>query len=194
MGNESRFCTYCGSELSFPEATVPSPSSPAATLASRFAALRAYPTYDELCAYEPPSTAAAVGLYSQAIGGVVFTVIALGMTFVFAAVGGPMAFAPLIMVLAGVFITATGLSAASRFSAAPLRTFPASVQGERVKVSGGGKNSSARTTYFATIQDEANRRAEYQAFETVASKVVPGDMGIAFLKGSYLIEFIVVPV
>jgi hypothetical protein len=194
LGNESRFCTYCGSELSSPEEAPRESASPTVQLEARFAALRDYPTFDELCAYVPPTSAATVGLYGQVIGGGFFTVVATGMTLAFATFAGPMAVVPGIMVVLGVWMTISGLRTASSFTSSPLRSLPATVLGERVKVSGGGKNSSASTRYFAMVQDEEGNRKEYAALEKVASKVVANDIGVAFVKGEYLVEFLVVPV
>jgi hypothetical protein len=142
----------------------------------------------------PPPSKIAGGLYAGAIFGAIFIAITVGMTFVFAAVAGPMAIVPAIMTLFGFGLLINGGKQIANFRASPLQRYEAAVIDERVKVTGGGKNSSASTKYFVTLEREDGQRKESEAIESVAAKVAPGDIGIAFTKGAYLIEYIRVPV
>lgn len=126
--------------------------------------------------------------------GIMFTLIAGGTTFTFAAVAGPIAIVPAIITLFGVATFASGLRNISQFRSAPLSRYCAAVIDERVKLTGGGKNSSASTSYFVTLENEKAQRVEYQVIESVSAQVAPGDIGVAFTKAGYLIEYIRVPV
>ena len=61
---------------------------------------------------------------------------------------------------------------------------------ERVAVSGGGKNSAVRTTYYATVQFQAGDRLEYETYGWLAGRIAAGDLGVAFTKGDTLIDFL----
>ena len=133
-------------------------------------------------------------MYTQLIGGAIFTVVAGGMAFLFTAVAGPMGAVPAIMALFGLGIMVNGLRNVHEYQSATIHSLAAAVVDERVKITGGGKSNSAMTQYFTSIQGEDGVRKEFQVIESVTAKIAPGDMGIAFTKGDYLIEFIVVPV
>jgi len=76
------------------------------------------------------------------------------------------------------------------FAAAPITTELRVVVDERVAVSGGGQNnSSVSTTYYATLQDRAGNRVEYQTFDWLAGRIAAGDIGVAYLKGRRLVDF-----
>lgn len=133
-------------------------------------------------------------MYGPLIGGALFTVISIFVTMGFAAFGGPMAVVPGIMVIFGIGITLSSVKNVATFNAAPLENKSATIVDERVKVAGGAGDSSSVTRYFATLQDSAGVRQEYRVDESIAGKIAPGDIGVAFLKGTHLIEYIVVPV
>jgi len=78
---------------------------------------------------------------------------------------------------------------AASFSSAPMRKWGAVVIDERIKVSGGGNNSSARTHYFVTLEDKDGARDEYEVRESLAGKVGSGDIGVAYSKNSTLVAF-----
>ncbi|MFT7485901.1 MAG: hypothetical protein ACI9F9_001753 [Candidatus Paceibacteria bacterium] len=194
LDSESRFCSYCGSELPRSEERPTVSASPHETLAQRFKALDAHHGLDQMLQHQPRSSSVASGMYAQSIGGLLFTGIAIGVSFLFFTVAPPLAFIPLIIVAIGLWITIGGLQRSANFRAAPLRRFSAALIDERVKVSGGGSNSSASTSYFATLQVPGGGRTEYQVSEDIASRVAPGDIGLAFAKDTVLLDFLVVPV
>lgn len=189
--SDQKFCGFCGAEL---------PPLPAAApvivqggrwgdLEQRFQALEAHPERESLGRHTPSATGHGLGMAAQAVFGIVFTAIAGFMTLFFAALMGPLAIVPLLMAVLGVVITVSSLTKGAKLSSAPLKREPALVVDERVKVSGGSGNSSASTRYFITLQDRNGRRTEYAANDKIASSVTEGDMGFAYLKADFMLDF-----
>lgn len=158
-------------------------------LDSRFEALEKHPSVPELLKHRPRTSGRAASMASQGVFGVVFTVMAVFMTGVFGVFGGPLAVVPLLFIVVGVFITISGFKKSAEYSSAPLQRFRAGVVDERIKVSGGGENSSSRTQYFATLQAQDGKRSEYEVDEETAAVIAPGDVGIAYAKARFLLDF-----
>lgn len=76
-----------------------------------------------------------------------------------------------------------------RFARAPIERKLVVVIDERTEVTGGGKNSSARTRYYATLQDRDGERAELETSAAVAGMVTRGDIGVALLRLDQLVAF-----
>ena len=188
---DQRFCGFCGVELpTLPEAPrVVVHTGPYGDLEARFAALDEHPALERLGRHVPSTTAKSASMFGQVLFGLVFTVVALFITFMFGALAGPLAMIPLIAVVVGVTLTVGGIRQAARYSSSPLLRIKALVVDERVQVSGGGGNSQASTTYFATLQDAGGHRTEYQVDDEIAAEVTEGDLGIAFIKGPVLVDF-----
>ena len=188
---DQRFCGFCGVELPLPEAApqVVVHTGPYGDLEARFAALDDHPDLDRLRQHVPSTTGKTASMFGQVAFGLLFTGMALFITFMFGAVAGPMAVFPLIGVVAGVILTLGGLKRAGEYSSAPLRRIKALVVDERVKVSGGSNNRQASTAYYATLQDPEGHRVEYQVDEDIAAEVREGDIGLAFVKGPVLVDF-----
>lgn len=185
----ARFCDYCGAKLPKQDAAQPQPRF--GDLAERFARLEEDPSYPELMEATP---SAGQGTFlSQigvgAVGLVLFIVVGLFMTGVAGAVFAPMALIPLAIVVVGVVAMLKGvMSGATRINA-PLRRMPALVVGERTKITGGGDNSSAKTSYYITLEFKSGDRAEFSTSDEVIGAVTEGDLGVAYTKADYLVDF-----
>jgi hypothetical protein len=190
-----RFCGYCGTEL--PRAAVQAAAlihAPLGDIKTRFQALETHPSVPKLLEHRPRTSQAAAAMMGQAVFGIVFAAISTVMFFFFAAIAGPFALFPLIFIGIGVVITVTGLRKSISYNSAPLERKSAAVVDERVKVSGGGQNSRAQTTYFASLEFPSEKRREFEVPEELAGDLAPGDLGIAFVKGPFLVDFLRVDV
>lgn len=130
---------------------------------------------------------------------------ALGMAGIFGAVGfshaGPlgggiaivpafMALVPVGFVVLGVFGILKHSKTMSDFQGASTISYAAMIAGKRAQVSGGGKNSSASTSYFITAEFEDGRRNEFAVMTPgLYGKVTQGDAGILFVRGKYALDF-----
>jgi hypothetical protein len=75
------------------------------------------------------------------------------------------------------------------FAKAPLNNELVVIVDERTATSGGAK-TSVTTHYYATVQTRDGARAEYATYGWVAGRIAPGDIGVAFLKGGHLVDFL----
>jgi len=191
----TQFCTYCGTQLPHLELSRP------ATLEERFAALEAHADYADLLAQQPSVKTELQSHTMMIVFLVVFVLMGLPILGVFFVVGfasGP--FLPLFMLIPmavvglGIYLLVKTARSASAFKRAKLSSWPGHVVDERTKVSGGGDNRRASTTYFVTLQDSAGRRREFRARGPVAGEIGTGDMGVAYSKAEFLIDFMRVEV
>ncbi len=183
------YCQFCGTELPQREVVPVQVIGPHGDLDARFAALEEHRDLPRLFEHSPSPTRAGLGMVGIIIFGGIFTAVSLVVTAGFGVAGGPAALFPLIFVAAGFFMIAKGVINAAKFTNAPLVRTLAVVIDERTSVSGGGNNSSASTTYFATLQNKAGERGEYRVHDRVAGKIAPGDMGVAYIKSGYMLDF-----
>lgn len=184
-----RFCGWCGSELPASSSPGEHVGKPLGDFASRLAALEQHPSIPGILKRAPRSGRNAAAMMGQGIFGMIFTGLAGVVFLVFLGAGGPLAILPLFGVVMGLVMTVTGFRRSARYQAAPLERFAAGVVDERIRVKGGGKNSAARTHYFATLQVRDGERREFRVDEDIAAHIAPGDMGVAFVKASYLLDF-----
>lgn len=185
----SKFCEYCGTELPREEAApAPAPTSPFGDLDARFAAIQNHAELDQYMAYEPPTRALGIHTGLSIASLFVFAIAGLGIAVVLFGICPPLGFLPLALVIFGGYALSKQLSRTSGSHSAPLERLPALVVDERTKVSG-GQQSSAKTQYYATLQFPDGTRRELDAFGNVAGKITRGDMGIAYIKGEYLMAF-----
>jgi hypothetical protein len=158
----------------------------------RLAALQAHPDWPRLQDFSPedagkasPFTAVFMGLFLVAwlaIGG--------SITVGFASMGlGPLVLFPLALVTFGAVAMVRGGLKYQRFLNSPIVPTPALVVDERIQVSGGGKNSSASTNYFTTLEVRGGKRTEHKTIEAAASQACPGDVGVAYLRANTLVHF-----
>ncbi len=195
---EARYCETCGSPLPAPAVAPPlapfEDLAPLGDIAGRFAALERHPEAARLLAHEPTTASAgartAVGLVTL----VVFLGVGLLVTVGFSMVFPPMVLVPLTLVVLGAVMIARNLAKAWRAVKAPLVRAPALLTDERTRISGGGEDRSVTTEHFATLEFRDGTRRELEIEDELAGRISPGDMGIAFLKGDYLVDFGRVPV
>jgi hypothetical protein len=168
--------------------------APLGDIETRFLALESHPSLPQLLRHRPRTSRAAASMMGQSLFGLVFTGFSLLLFVTFAAMGGLLAIFPLGFMGLGVLITLTGMRKAQQYRSAPLERMRAAVVDERLRVSGGGENTRAATTYFASLHFPAGDRREFEVSEETAGSIAPGDVGIAFLKGSLLVDFLRVDV
>ncbi len=182
---DGRFCSHCGTKL--PDVPRITPED-WITHPERFAEARADPRFAKAmqAAAPPPAT-------GQIIFPLVFLVfwIAIGSTvaFGFAKAGGAIVLFPIALVGAGVVMVAGQIKKALKVARAPVARQLAVVLDERTHVSGGGKNSSARTSYFATLVYENGQRAEVSTTGNIAGMIARGDIGVAVQRLDNLVDF-----
>ena len=185
-----RFCGFCGHE--FPREVAPAaPPSLHGDVPARLAAVRDSPAWDRARDETPSDSHVRNGLLFRMVFGFIFAgiggVVAGG--FVLSIIGIPFAVVPIAFVGIGLWISYDAMQKQSRFASARLQRVPALVVDERVKVSGGGKNSSATTNYFASLEFEDGSRVELQASGPVAGRIAQGDVGVAFVREKHLLDF-----
>jgi len=190
---DARFCEFCGTELPLSDAAAAS-VSPVDQLQRRFSTLDAHADLHDLMEHMPQLPSMGVRTLFPAVFLVVFILVALGMLAPFAQAPMPFALAPLVFVAFGIFGLGTLISRATRYRQAPVRRKQALVADERVAVHGGGRNSSASTNYFLTLEYPDGSREEVRTSDDMTGRLAPGDMGVAYLKDRYLVEFRRVPV
>ena len=79
-------------------------------------------------------------------------------------------------------------------SLARLERSIALVADERTEVSGGGKDSSASTSYHVLLEWKEGQRRELKPSARVTGAVAPGDIGVAYVKANRLLDFRRIPV
>ena len=162
---------------------------PLGDLATRFAELEKHPSTPALMQHRPKTGRAAARVMGEGTLGLVLVGLGVISTPIFLVIAGPIAIFPMLMLLIGVFMAIGGLKKSAQYKRAPLERFRAGIVDERVKLSGDGANSRAHTSYFATLQSIDGRRVEYEVNEEIAAAIAPGDVGIAFSKAHFLIDF-----
>jgi hypothetical protein len=188
------FCSHCGTRIQRPEKGAA--SAPSATDPARFDLVARSPGYDAAKRHEPRvSTFGGIAMpLVMAVFGVGFLVIAGSFLFddTPAGFGPPAGFNIIFMAIPCIFIAiAIGMAfKGMKFRGAPIEQRILVVVDERVEVSGGGENRSASTHYYATLQARDGQRAEYPTYGWLAGRIAPGDIGVAFLKGGMLVDFL----
>ncbi len=190
----SQFCEYCGTEFPRVQAESTPPASPFENIQARFQALGNHPGLSELMDYTPPSRALRIHTGMSLAFLAIFAAAGLAIAVVFFSFCPPIGFLPLAIVIFGGYAMSKQLSKTSRAHSAPLERLPALVADARTKVSSGDENRSAKTHYYATLQFADGSRRELDAFSNVAGKITRGDMGIAYIKGEFLLAFGRLPV
>ena len=123
---------------------------------------------------------------AMALFGVVLLVVMLGMLV---HVGAPFGFV-LVFLVGGVAVVSAGLAMSNRalrFKNAPIQRCVAVIVKERTEVFDG--EHTARTSCFATLQLRGGTRVELATYRSVASQIVVGDIGIAYVKSQTLVDF-----
>jgi hypothetical protein len=181
----ARFCSFCGHELPRP---APAPlEPPPADPAAGFRRLRRHPDFARLQTLVPAVGPQRVGAVGAVIFGVAF--LSAGLVMIVPAMAFPPMAVPIVALLAfGLFFVVASARRAARLTRGALARVPARIADERTAVSGGG-DSQVQTRYFVSLESEHGTREEYEVDASVASKVAPGDVGVAYFKGGILVDF-----
>lgn len=186
---DGAFCSYCGSRIIKPDQL----KTALATAAdpARFDLVKASSAFELAMAHEArPPVAANIVAPIVMIG---FVVVFIGVAAsMFAGdshtpAGFKVAFfaVPAIMLIVAIGMIAKGV----KYAREPIEKEILVVVSEREEVSGGG-DSATRTRYYATLQDRGGRRTEYETEGWLAGRIAATDIGVAFLKGTRLVEFL----
>jgi Protein of unknown function (DUF2500) len=182
-------CSFCGNALLPATPEPPHTEARAPTTAELLARVERHPELATWLAWSPPDLSVRFQFGAKLALGV-FVLFAGVVVLIAAAAKEPFAAVIALVVLAiGAAITLTaGLRAAS-FSRAPLQRVPAFVADERTKVSDGGSDSSASTTYYATLEQADGQREEFEIDSKLAGAIAPGDFGLAYVRAGLLLDF-----
>lgn len=189
--DEGAFCSHCGCRL--PRTGTTTPGHLSVTAAERYEQAAAHPGYEAACKHKPaepshPASREAAMGFVIGLALIVLSIVAMSETGVKKDLV-VLLFLPLLGVGAIVYGVVRG-TVANEFTNAPVAREILVVVGEHTSVSGGGKNSPVKTTYYATLQGKDGKRREYTCEEWLAARVAPGDIGVAFLKADYFIDFV----
>ncbi len=188
----ARFCEYCGHELPRPPAPPPvPPAGPYGDVEARFAALQQHADLARLMALTPALPALGCAPFLMVGFFVLFIGAALTIFGGVASMEGPsfLLFVPGMFVVFGVAMGFSVLKRTLSFRNSPLRREPAMVVGGRTEISGGGRDSSASTTYYVGLELPGGQRVEYEAMGELYGRLADGDVGVAYLKGHALVDF-----
>lgn len=196
---EDRFCAFCGTEL--PRAA-PVVATPSDTRDARFESARRTAAYARALQHEPSTGHLAVGGAFGSIFFVFFALVALGIGGIGCSMGalsgsgmglgfgGLFAVVPILMAAFGIFAAIKTAAKTKAIVTSPTLRRLAHVRDERTSVSGGGRNSSASTQYYVTLEYDDGAREEHPVDPRIASRVAPGDLGVACERGGYLVDFV----
>jgi hypothetical protein len=190
-GPGTRACAYCGAAFLDPTTGAEPAPKAAADPAPRFRALRASPAFEAAQRRVPDAAGRGGDLPKQLLSAAFFLTVGLFLFFP-ALAFPPMAVAVAFVVGLGVWrIVSSALREYGRRQA-PLARVPALVVDERMALTGGG-DARVRTRYFLALESERGSREEYEVEPSLAGRVVPGEIGVAFFQGDRLIDFEAIP-
>ncbi len=182
-------CSFCGNAF-MPAAPEPPHSEiRAPTTAELLARVERHPELASWLAWSPPDLSVRFRFGTQLAFGIFALLAGVGILIAAAPKEPTAAVIALVVLAIGAAITLTaGLRSAS-FSRAPLQRVPALVADERTKVHGGGGDSSASTTYYATLEQADGQREEFEIDSKLAGAIAPGDFGLAYVRAGLLLDF-----
>lgn len=190
---EERLCSYCGTQR--PAPAVPAPAS-APDLATRFAAARAHAGLAALMQRRPSMLGHVVGGVFGLVFLVVFCLVAGAMVIFIAPqvvtrdgglFGSLFCLVPALILAAGLALLLQAARRMARFRSAPLERRLARILDERTEVSGG---KHAHTSHYVTLEWEDRARHEYTVSGLLAGQITRDDLGLAYVKGDVLLEFL----
>jgi hypothetical protein len=92
--------------------------------------------------------------------------------------------APTLMVASAIVL----IIRAERFARAPVAHEIVVVVDERLEVRGAVERP--QTSYYTTVQRRDGQRVEYQTHGWLAGRISPSDIGVAYLQGDQLVDFV----
>jgi uncharacterized protein DUF2500 len=186
-------CPYCRAALAVSVTAAPQGTPPPhSILSERFAAAERDPEVARLMIREVMGSAAYFQSGFTVVFGIVFVGIIVFMLGLFNSVDGLPGFVsvvPVIMLVIGVAVVVGAVMRLGSHASSPLLRRIGHIADERVEVSGGSNNGSARTSYYATLDFSDGSRSEYQVTRSLAGKLARGDLGLAYSKGGWLLDF-----
>ncbi|AMX00199.1 DUF2500 domain-containing protein [Rummeliibacillus stabekisii] len=95
------------------------------------------------------------------------------------------------VIVIGILITraAKGLNTWTTNNNSPILTVPVAIVAKRTEVSGGGQDSMATTSYYATFELEDGERVELRVSGKVYGSFVEGDNGTLTYQGTRYHQF-----
>ena len=95
------------------------------------------------------------------------------------------------VIVIGILIisAAKGLNTWTTNNNSPILTVPAAIVAKRTEVSGGGHDTSASTSYYATFELENGERVELRVSGKVYGSFVEGDNGTLTYQGTRYHQF-----
>jgi hypothetical protein len=185
-------CEYCGSSV--PRQPV---HAPPAAASSPFERIKQSPQYALHDARERLERLPQPGMIATAIPVVFFLVfiaasgfIALmALTMGFGGIGMMFAIVPLGFVVIGVLMLVATLQKAAKFRSSDSIGQPAIIRAKRTEVSGGGRDSSATTSYYITAEFETGDRQEFAAESDLYARVAEGDAGVLYTRADVAQDF-----
>jgi hypothetical protein len=184
----TKFCGFCGALLPL---RTPGPATPVEA-PERFEAVERHPELPKLLARVPDDPGA-----PSVLPGSCFLALLAAVTIgMLTQMGhGPGGGLPPAILLAPALMSLLAIGmivSAARSRSAPLHRNVAVVLDERIKVSGGGQHSHARTEYYVLLADRSGTRVELEATEELAGSTAPGDIGVAYIRRGRLVDFTIV--
>lgn len=162
------------------------PRDSGSSLDTRFARAQRLPAYQDAMVASPDAPSGIVELLAP---------IAMGVFGVYffrefrAHASGDLARFGLLVIVAWSGALAWLLTSAIRYQAAPLERIVVVVIDERTAISGGRDRQPIRTRYHVTLQRDDGQRFERVCPEHLSRLIVPGDLGVAYVKHDRLVDF-----
>lgn len=166
----------------------PGPVQPSGN--KRLEAVKNHPEYPELLKMKPSS----LRFYGRSGCAVIFGLIfALGTLFInFFDPYSPPGFFRIVLILftfLGVGLILYGIYRLIKLSTSSLKRRPALVVDKRISVSGGAGSSSASTTYYVTVELDGGERRELESGGKLYGKITKEDVGVAYIRDRYLLDY-----
>ena len=182
---DSVFCEFCGARLS--RAETPRVEEPSEDVAARLRALESHPDLESILRRKPRTTSPV-----QVARGIAFLItfvlFSVLLSLLSAAFFPPLALVPLAAVVIALYALASTLARQRGARRFPLERRPAIVANLRTRIHAGG-DSVGRAHHVTTLVFSGGEEHEYRAQEDPANRLAIGTPGVAFLRGSSLVDF-----
>lgn len=159
----------------------------------RLEAVKNDPKFPELLKVKPSSSRIYGRLGCGVLFGIIFAGGPLFINYILIdPVGGQPWYFRLILslfTLLGVGMIIYGIYRLIKLSTTKLRRLPALIVDKRTSVSGGGQSSSARTTYYVTVELDDGERQELESAGKLYGKITKDDVGAAYIRERFLLDF-----
>ncbi|MDZ4772416.1 MAG: hypothetical protein SGI72_04700 [Planctomycetota bacterium] len=182
--SSAKYCEFCGTQ----QPLAPLADSPAVeSHEQRFERLERDIAFTTSMQKRPSAAGPVANSAFAALFMAGFIVLAGMMTFAFAP-AGPLMLLPLFILLVGVVLFLRTLGKGAQLATSELIAQPAIIAGERTRVDG-GSDGPGHTRYFVTLEARDGKRTEFNATGSLVGRVKEGDIGVAYIKADYLLDF-----